>query len=39
MIASFGTQAAEPDAPMQFLETENKNRAIQNPDREGLVTK
>lgn len=38
MTASFGSQVAEPDAPMQFLETENKN-TIQKPDREGLVLK
>lgn len=38
MTASFCNQAAEPDAPMQFLEAENKN-TIHNPDREGLVLK
>lgn len=28
MTDSFGNQAAESDAPMQFLETENNNIAI-----------
>lgn len=37
MADSFGNQAAESDVPMQFLETENNNIAIQNPDRKGLV--
>lgn len=39
MTASFGSRAAEPDAPMQFLETESKDKTIQHPDREGLVLK
>lgn len=37
MTAKFGSQAAETDALMQFLDREYKNMTIQNPDSEEIM--